>query len=132
MGSTGGVFSSAAAQEAAEVEAVAGPLGAGGGAAGGLGAGAAGGAGAFSGAGLTSFTRPTSTFEPATGGRPTGLRTVGFKAAQISSPTNSMGTGVNGMPMAPGAMAARGNGDDSGQHAVTHARIVVAGDRTEP
>jgi hypothetical protein len=132
MGSTGGMFSSAAAQEAAEMEAVAGPLGAGGGAAGGLGAGAAGGAGAFSGAGLTSFTRPTSTFEPATGGRPTGLRTVGFNAAQISSPTNSMGTGVNGMPMAPGAMAARGNGDDSGQHAVTHARIVVAGDRTEP
>lgn len=132
MGSTSGMFSSAAAQEAAEVGAVAGPLGAGGGTAGGLGAGAAGGAGAFSGAGLTSFTRPTSTFEPATGGRPTGLRTVGFNAAQISSPTNSMGSGVNGMPMAPGALAARGNGDDSGQHAVTHARIVVAGDRTEP
>ena len=133
MGSTGGMFSSAAAQEAAEVGAAAGPLGAGGGAAGGLGAGAAGGAtGAFSGAGLTSFTRPTSTFEPATGGRPTGLRTVGFKAAEISSPTSSMGSGVSGMPMAPGAMAARGNGDDSGQRAVTHARIVVAGDRTEP
>lgn len=96
------------------------------------GAGVAGGAGAFSGAGLTSYTRPTSTFEPAAGGRPIGLRTVGFNAAQISSPTNSMGTGVNGMPMAPGAMAARGNGDDSGQQAVTHARIVVAGDRTEP
>jgi hypothetical protein len=135
MGSTSGMFSSATAQEAAEAEAVAAPLGVSGGAAGGLAgaAGAAGGAsGAFPGAGLTSFTRPTSTFEPETGGRPTGLRTVAFNAAEISSPTSSLGSGVTGMPMAPAATAARGSGDDSAQEAaVTHARIVVAGDRIE-
>jgi hypothetical protein len=80
---------------------------------------------------LTSYTRPTSTFEPETGGRPTGLRTVAYNATEISSPTSSMGGGVTGMPMAPAAMAARGGGDDSLQEAVTHARIVVAGDRIE-
>jgi hypothetical protein len=133
MGSTSGLFSSGAAQEAAQVEAVAGPLAAGGGAAGGLGAGAAGaagGVGAFSGAGLTSYTRPTSTFEPQTGGRPTGLRTVGLNTAETAGRTTSLGAGGAGMPMAPAAMGARGNGDDSAQGAaVTHARIVVAGDR---
>jgi PPE family protein len=140
MGSTSGMFSSATAQEAAAAESVVGPLGAGGGAAGGIGAagglagaaGAAGGAGgAYPGAGLTSYTRPTSTFEPETGGRPTGLRTVGSNAAETASRTTSLGSGVNGMPMAPSAMAARGNGDDSSQGAVTHARIVVAGERVE-
>jgi hypothetical protein len=127
MGATGGLFSSAPASEAAEMAAAAGPLASGGSAAGGLGAGAAsamGGAGAFSGAGLTSYTRPTSTFDPQTGGRPTGLRTV----AATSSPTTSMGSGMSGMPMAPGA---RGSGGDSEKQAVTHARIVVAGDRVE-
>jgi PPE family len=136
MGSTSGMFSSATAQEAAEAGAVAAPLGvSGGGAAGGLAAGAAGltggAGGAFPGAGLTSYTRPTSTFEPESGGRATGLRTVAFNAAEISSPTSSMGSGVSGMPMAPAAMAARGSGDDSSQKAMTHARIVVAGDRIE-
>ena len=136
MGSTSGLFSSATAQEAAEAEAIAAPLGASGGAAGGLGAGAAGavgsGVGAFPGAGLTSYTRPTSTFEPETGGRPTGLRTVAFNATEVPSPTNAMSSGVTGMPMAPGAMAARGNGDGSSQEAVTHARVVVPGDRVDP
>jgi len=137
MGSTGGMFSSATAQEAAEVEAVAGPLGASGGAAGGLGAGAAGaaggaGVGAFPGAGLTSYTRPTSTFEPETGGRPTGLRAGVFNAAEIRSPTTSAGTGGTAMPIAPAGMAARGSSDNSEKEAVTHARIVVDGDRTEP
>lgn len=136
MGSTSGLFSSATAQEAAEAEAIAAPLGASGGAAGGLGAGAAGavgsGVGAFPGAGLTSYTRPTSTFEPETGGRPTGLRTVAFNATEVPSPTSAMSSGVTGMPMAPGAMAGRGNGDGSSKEAVTHARVVVPGDRVDP
>jgi hypothetical protein len=134
MGSAGGLFSSATAQEAAQVEAVAGPLAGSSGAAGGIGAGvagAAGGVGAFSGAGLTSYTRPTSTFEPEPGGRPTGLRTVASNAPAVPTPTSRLGSGVNGMPMAPGALA-RGNGDNSAQQAdVTHARIVVADDRVE-
>jgi hypothetical protein len=66
-----------------------------GGAAGGLGAGAgaAGGAGvgAFPGAGLTSYTRPASTFEPETGGLPTGLRTGVSNVAEIHSPTTPAG-----------------------------------------
>lgn len=135
MGSTSGMLSSATAQQAAEAEALAAPLGASGGAAGALGGGAAGavgsGVGAFPGAGLTSYTRPTSTFEPATGGRPTGLRTVAFNAAEISSPTSAMGSGVTGMPMAPAAMAARGGEEGSSREAVTHARVVVPGDRVE-
>jgi hypothetical protein len=130
MQSMGGMFPSGMAQEATEAGAVAGPLGAGGG----LGAGPAGsgggaGAGTFPGAGLTSYTRPTSTFEPATGGRPTGLRTGVMNASEIRSPTTSAGMG-GGMPMAPAGMAARGSGDTSPKEAVTHARIVVDGDRT--
>jgi len=135
LSSTSGLFSSAPAQEAADGEAVAGPLGVGGGAAGGIGAGAAraaGAVGAFPGAGLTSYTRPTSTFEPTTGGRPTGLRNVAYDASELPSPANSLGSGVTGMPMAPAATAARGNGDGSSQQAVTHVRIVLAGDRVNP
>ena len=138
MGSMGGMFSSATAQEAAELEAVAGPLGASGGAAGGLGAGVAGGTGgvgvgAFPGAGLTSYTRPASTFAPETGGRPTGLRAGVFaNAAEKRSPTTSAGMGSTTMPMAPAGMAARGSGDNSEKEVVTHARIVVPGDRIEP
>jgi hypothetical protein len=132
MGSTSGLFSSAATQEA---EAVAAPVSMSGSAAGGLGAGTAGavgsGVGAFPGAGLTSYTRPTSTFEPETGGRPTGLRTVAYNASELSSPTSSFGSGVSGMPMAPAALAARGNGDGASQEGVTHARVVVPGDHVD-
>lgn len=121
MGAMGGMFSSASAPQAAEMAALAGPLGSGGG----IGAGAvsaAGGMGAMSGAGLTSFTRPTSTFEPESGGRPIGLRA----AAATSGPTTTGG----GMPMAP--LATRGTREDSHQQtAVTHARIVVADDHVE-
>jgi hypothetical protein len=128
MGAFGGMFSSASGPQAAEMASLAGPLSSGGGAAGGIGGGAAsavGGMGAVSGAGLTSYTRPTSTFEPADGGRPMGLRTV----AATSGPTTT-GGGMGGMPMAP--MAARGNSEESNQQAaVAHARIVVAGDHVE-
>ena len=128
MGAFGGMFNSASGPQAAEMASLAGPLSSGGGAAGGIGGGAAsavGGLGAVSGPGLTSYTRPTSTFEPADGGRPMGLRTV----AATSGPTTTAG-GMGGMPMAP--MAARGNSEESNQQtAVAHARIVVAGDHVE-
>jgi hypothetical protein len=129
MGAFGSMFSSASAPQAAEMASMAGPLASSGGAAGGIGAGAAGamgGMGAVSGAGLTSYTRPTSTFEPDSGGRPVGLRTV----AATSGPTTSVGGGMGGMPMAP--LGARGNSEESTQQAaVAHARIVVAGDPVE-
>jgi PPE family len=126
--SMGGMFPSAMAREAAGAEAVAGSLGAGGGAAGGAGGA---GVGGVPGAGLTSYTRPTSTFQPQTGGRPTGLRGGVVNAAEIQSPTTSAGAGGGAMPMAPAGMAARGGSDNSGKQAVAHARIVVDGDRTD-
>ncbi|HEY9304543.1 MAG TPA: hypothetical protein VIO95_09665, partial [Mycobacterium sp.] len=86
----------AGAAEAAGAEAVGASLG-GGGAAGGIGAGAGGGATGISSsaAGLTSFTRPTSTFEPETaGGRATGLRPGGvLNAADLRGPTTTAGMG---------------------------------------
>lgn len=128
MQSMGGMFPSAMAQEAAQAGAMAGPLGA----AGGLGGGAAGGgagASTFPATGLTSYARPTSTFEPTTGGRPTGLRAGVLSAADIRGPTTSAGGGA--MPMAPAGMAARGSGDNSAKETVIHARIIVDGDRAE-
>ncbi|MGH3958649.1 PPE domain-containing protein [Mycobacterium sp.] len=116
--SMGGVFSPATAQEAAEVGTAAGA-----GAVKGVGGV---GVGAFPGAGLTSYTRPASTFEPATGGRPTGLR-VGVPNPAEIGPT-AAGTGLTAMPLAPAGMAARGGSDNSEKEAVTHARIVVDGD----
>lgn len=136
MGSMGAMFPQAAETEAAAVGAVAGPVSIGGGAAGGLGAGAVGGVGvagvgAYPGAGLTSYTRPASTFEPETGGRPTSLRRGVWDAAEVRSPITSAGTGGGtAMPMAPAGVA-RGSGDKS-ESAVTYARIVVDGDRTRP
>jgi hypothetical protein len=128
MQSMGGMFPSTAAREAAQLEAVAGSLGGGGGVAG---SGGGVGGGGFPGAGLTSYTRPTSTFEPVNGGRPTGLRAGVLNAAEVRSPTALVGAGGGGMPMAPAGMLARGNGGNSGKEAITHARIVVDGDRSE-
>jgi PPE-repeat protein len=131
LGSMTGMFSSAGgAPNAAAAEAVAGPVVAGGGAAGGLGAasaGGAGGVGAFPGAGLTSYTRPTSSFEPETGGRPTGLRAGVLNAAEVRGPTASTGMGGTPMPMSPAGMLARASGSESEKDAVTRARIVVGG-----
>ena len=128
MGAFGGMFNSASAPQAAEMASLAGPLGSGGGAAGGIGGGRGQRGrrdGGRVGAGLTSYTRPTSTFEPADGGRPVGLRTV----AATSGPTTT-GGGMGGMPMAP--LGARGNSEESNQQAaVAHARVVVPGDHVE-
>jgi len=123
MGAFGGMFSSVSGPQQAELATPAGPLGSGGGSAGGVGAGAVGGFGAVSGAGLTSYTRPASTFEPESGGRPMGLRA----GAATAGPTTSMG---GGMPMAP--LAVRGSSERSNQQAaVVGARIVVAGEPVE-
>jgi hypothetical protein len=134
----GGMFpgmsqsSSAAAVETAAVEASAGPIGAGGAAASGLGAG--GGSTGGIGPALTSFTRPTSTFEPETvGGRATGLRPGGFlNAAELRGPTATAPMGGAPMPMSPataGMLGREGAGADKDK--VAHARIVVGADRQD-
>ena len=123
----------AAAAEAAGAEAVGATLG-GGGAAGGIGAGAGGGASGISSsaAGLTSFTRPTSTFEPETvGGRATGLRPGGvLNAADLRGPTTAGGMGGGPMPVSPAAAGMLGReGAGADKERVTHARIVVDRER---
>ncbi|HTQ20232.1 PPE domain-containing protein [Mycobacterium sp.] len=126
--SMAGMFPAAASPNAAA--AVAEPVLAVGGTAGGLGGASAGGAsglGAFPGAGLTSYTRPTSSFEPENGGRPVGLRAGVLNAAEVRSPTTSAGMGGAPMPMTPAGMLARGSGGESDKDAVTRARVVVAG-----
>jgi hypothetical protein len=134
--SMGGMFSAAGAPNAASAGAVAEPVLAGGGGVGGLGAASAGGVGsgvgAFPGAGLTSYTRPTSSFEPETGGRPTSLRAGVLNAAEVRGPTVSTGMGGTPMPMSPAGMLARGTGGESDKDAVTRARVVVGGDSTDP
>jgi hypothetical protein len=135
MPSMTGMFSSAGAPNAASAGAIAEPVLAGGGAAGGVGAasvGGAGGIGGFPGAGLTSYTRPTSSFEPETAGRPVGLRAGVLNAAEVRGPTVSTGMGGAPMPMSPAGMLARGSGGESDKDAVRSARIVLDGDPTDP
>jgi PPE-repeat protein len=136
MSSMGGLLQSGGAPSAAaEAGAVAEPVLAGGGAAGGFGATAAGGGGGlggFPGAGLTSYTRPTSSFEPETGGRPGSPRAGVLNAAEVRGPTASTGMGGSPMPMSPAGMLARGSGGGSDKDAVTRARVVVGGDRMDP
>lgn len=132
--SMGGMFSAAGAPNAAP--ALAEPVLAGGGAAGGVGAagvsGVSSGVGGFPGAALTSYTRPTSSFEPETGGRPTSLRAGVLNAADVRGPTAAPGMGGTAMPMSPAGMLARGTGAESDKDAVTRARVVVGGDPTDP
>lgn len=63
----------------------------------------------------TSFTRPVSAFEPATGGRPVGLRPSGALGAESVRPqTASMGgSPMGGMPVGHGAGGQRGSRDKS-------------------
>ena len=121
--SMGGMFSAAGAPNAASAGAIAEPVLAGSGAAGVGGVG--GGVGGFPGAALTSYTRPTSSFEPETGGRPTSLRAGVLNAADVRGPTASTGMGGTPMPMSPAGMLARGTGAESDKDAVTRARVVV-------
>ncbi|TDK84791.1 hypothetical protein EI067_31835 [Mycobacterium paragordonae] len=119
MQSFGGMFPSAAAPSAAAVGEPA--LAAGGitgSAGGGIGAG-----GGFPGAGLTSYTRPTSSFEPESGGKPASLRAGVLNAAEVRGPTVS--TGGAPLPMAPAGMLARGEADKDADKYVARARVVV-------
>lgn len=125
MQAMGGMFPTGGASSAtaAVAEPVAAVSGAAGGATGG------GGGGAFPGAGLTSYTRPTSSFEP--GGRPTSLRAGVLNAAEVRGPTASAGIGGSPMPMTPAGMLGRGNGAAADKEAVTRARVVVEGEAIE-
>jgi PPE-repeat protein len=121
------------AAETAGLGALGAPLGsAGGAAAGGLGAGGGGIGGlGSSAASLTSFTQPASTFEPETGGRPTGKAGVLNAADLRGSPTAR--AGGSAMPMSPGGMLGRGEGASGKEKDdVTHARIVVDPDKQDP
>jgi PPE-repeat protein len=113
----------ATAAEAAGLEAMSAPLGGGGAAAGGAGISGLG----AGGAGLTSFTQPASTFEPETGGRPTGRAGV-LNAAELRGPT-ARAAGGSAVPMSPAGMLGRGDGGSGKEKEnVTHARIVVMAD----
>jgi PPE-repeat protein len=132
MMSGGGAGGAGAAGAAAEpvLAGATGLGGAGGGAAGGLGGGV-GGLGSSS-AALTSYTRPTSSFEPEAGGRATGLRPGVLNAADVRGPTSPGGMGGGGMPMSPGGMLGHGKGEGSSdKDDVTRARVVVGADRTD-
>lgn len=105
----------------------AGGLGGAGGGGGGVGAGGGVG-GAHPGAGLTSFTRPTSSFDAAAAGRATGLKPGFLDAAEMRGPTTSGGGMGGGMPMSPG-MLQRGQGDGDREREANYARVVVDGDQ---
>ncbi len=81
---------------------------------------AGGGGASLGGAGVpaTSFTRPVSAFEPATGGRPVGLRPSGALGADTTrAPTTTVGgTPIGGMPVGH-AGGQRGSRDKSEQPA---------------
>lgn len=133
MGMFPGAMSGANPAEALPAETVAGPIGAGGGAAGSLGSGAGAVGAGYPGAGLTSFTRPASTFEPETAGRPTGLRPGGLlNAADVRGPTTTAPTGGGAMPVSPAAAGMLGReGANADKDKVTHARIVVDRDQQD-
>jgi PPE-repeat protein len=88
--------------------------------------GGAGGAAGFPGAGLTSYTRPTSSFEAQAGGRPTSLRAGVLNAAEVRGPMALTG-GAPG-PMTPAGMLARRN-DAEGRDVV---RVRVVADGSQP
>lgn len=91
-----------------------------------------GGAGGFPGAGLTSYTRPTSSFEPEVGGRPTSLRAGVLNASELRGPASPTTTAVGGAPrpMSPAGMLAQGKEGQTDKD-VTRARVVVGGQPTD-
>ncbi|GFG65578.1 PPE family protein [Mycobacterium kubicae] len=134
MQAMGGMFGSAGASNAATVTAAAEPVVAAGSVAGGAASGGgAGSVGSFPGAGLTSYTRPTSSFESEAGGRPTSVRAGVLNAAEVRGPVASNAMGGAPMPMSPAGMLARGAGSESEKDAaVARARVVVQGEPTDP
>ena len=68
----------------------------------------------------TSFTRPVSVFEPASSGRPVGLRPSGALGAESVRPqttTTPGGSAVGGMPVGTAAGGQRGSHNKSEQPA---------------
>jgi hypothetical protein len=80
-----------------------------------------GGGASLGGAGMpaTSFTRPVSAFEPATSGRPVGLRPAGALGAEAMRPqtTTMGGAPMGGMPVGHGGGSDRGSRDKADQPA---------------
>lgn len=132
MGQLTGMFGNgmkppdAASELARGAAAPASPAGGVGGAGGG-GAGIGGAAGGHPGAGLTSFTRPTSSFDAGNAGRPSGLGSGFLNSEQMRGPTTGAGMG-GGMPMSPAGMLNRGQGEGDREREATYARVVVDGD----
>ncbi|ORV06995.1 PPE domain-containing protein [Mycobacterium celatum] len=131
MQSVTGVFPAAftAAPEAVAESAVAG-----GGPAGGSGAGTpstTGGMGAYPGAGLTSYTRPTNSFEAPTGGRPTGSRADSLGALrEVHGLTTTSVAGGAAMPLSAGLPAREGGGPE--KKSMTRARVSVGHGEDKP
>lgn len=76
--------------------------------------------------GLTTYTRPTGSFEPE-GGRPTGLRSGLLNATEVRNATTTPAGGA-AMPLSPATgMLNRGQSGE-GRQEVQHARIVIDGD----
>lgn len=86
----------------------------------------AGSAGAVAGTGLTSYTRPTSSFAPDTGGRPVSLKAGLLSAADLRGPTT---TGGGPVPVSPPRAGSQSK-DSVADGDASRARIVVAGHST--
>lgn len=84
-------------------------------------------AGGYPGAGLTSYTRPTSSFQDDNAGRPVSA-SRGLLSADIRGPASSAGT-ANAMPLSPnsaGMLGPRaGTGSDSTKGEIAYARITL-------
>ena len=95
-----------------------------------VGAGAGGGVGGVPGAGLTSFTRPNGSFAAEnSGGRPVGLKTGLLGAAELKAAGTAATSGA-AMPVSPAHAGMLAQGKDSkDRDGVTHARVVLSGDR---
>ncbi|ORJ59383.1 PPE domain-containing protein [Mycobacterium simiae] len=121
--SAGGANASAAGAAEPILAGATGPLGGGA-------SGAGVGGGGFPGAGLTSYTRPTSSFEPETGGRPTSLRAGVLNASELRGPASPTTTGMGGspMPMSPAGMLGHGKEGQANDKDVAKARVVVGAD----
>lgn len=94
----------------------------------GLSAAEAGGGASLGSAGVpaSTFTRPVSAFEPATSGRPVGLRPAGALGAEAMRPQTTMtgGAAMGGMPVGHAAGGDRGSRDKAEQPATV--RVVDA------
>ena len=87
--------------------------------------GGVGGVGGYAPASLASYTRPSSTFTPEVGGRPTG-RAGALNATELRGPITGGGMGGTPLPMSPAAAGMLGRGGAGGvRDDGVRARIVV-------